>query len=133
MQLETITGRSGLPPPGRVSRVRPGPSLTGPTPMEHASSMNCAGCGREVEAGGSMKIGFRDCCDHCGADLHSCHNCQHHDSAAYNECAEPGAERVSERDRANRCDWFSPGEQAGGDSHASKGPALGNLEALFKK
>ena len=38
-----------------------------------------------------------------------CLNCRFHDPNAYNECRESSAERVRERDRANRCEYFSPG------------------------
>jgi hypothetical protein len=95
--------------------------------------MNCASCGFEVESGGATKIGFRECCDRCGGDLHSCLNCLHHDPSAYNECVEPSAERVSQRDRANRCDWFAPGEGSGGDGSATNGKSMSDLDALFKK
>lgn len=76
-------------------------------------------------------MGFRDCCA-CGADLHVCRNCSHHDPAAYNECREPNAERVGDRDRANRCDYFvaREGTAKGGSSPLNPRDALENL---FKK
>ena len=49
----------------------------------------------------------------CGADLHVCVQCRHHDPGAYNECRETNAEPVRDRDRANRCDWFAPGAAPG--------------------
>lgn len=94
--------------------------------------MRCHACQHAVDVGPSDRIGFRDECETCRADLHVCLNCQHHDPSAYNECREPQAERVSDRDRANRCDYFRPATDgsapgtAGGDSRAA-------LEALFKK
>ena len=76
-------------------------------------------------------MGFRDACA-CGADLHVCRNCSHHDPAAYNECREPNAERVGDRDRANRCDYFVPrATAAAGGSSAPK--PRDALENLFKK
>ncbi len=77
------------------------------------------------------RVGFRDACESCRADLHVCRNCRHHDPAAYNECREPNAERVGDRDRANRCDYFSPGEGATGSSPADRSKA--QIDALFRK
>ena len=92
-------------------------------------AMHCFSCGRERALGSGDRIGFRDACD-CGANLHVCRNCAHHDPAAYNECREPGAERVADRDRANRCEWFVPRE---GPPAPSAAPGRAALDALFKK
>ena len=72
-------------------------------------------------------------CSSCGADLHVCRNCSHHDPAAYNECREPQAERVGERERANRCDWFAPGDAAASGLAAEQTRAKSGLDALFRK
>ena len=95
--------------------------------------MNCFACGRAVEVASGERVGFRDECEHCSADLHVCRNCAHHDPAAYNECRESSAERVDDRERANRCEWFRPGTadaRARGEEHD---PARSALDALFKK
>ncbi len=77
-------------------------------------------------------MGRRDECPKCRADLHSCKNCQHYDRAAYNECKEPQADRVQEKDRSNFCDYFTP--RSGGPSAADKQKDLrAAAEALFKK
>jgi hypothetical protein len=92
--------------------------------------MRCFQCDRSIELKAGERVGFRDSCDGCRSDLHVCRNCAHHDPAAYNECREPNAERVGDRERANRCDYFTPGERAGGKaSDRSKSP----LDALFRK
>jgi len=93
--------------------------------------MRCFSCGRQVALAAGERVGFRDACDGCRADLHVCRNCRHHDPSAYNECREPNAERVGERERANRCDYFAPGDAAG---KPPGGGAGGNpLDALFRK
>ncbi len=94
--------------------------------------MHCFGCGAAIELAAGDRVGFRDSCEACGVDLHICRNCTHHDPAAYNECREPNAERVSERDRANRCDYFSPGS-GGGSVENGQDKARADLENLFKK
>ena len=94
--------------------------------------MNCAACNCEIAVAPGERIGFRDTCEGCDADLHSCVNCAHYDPGAYNDCRESSAEYVADRDRANRCDWFQPGGRAGGDG-SEHARALGDLDALFKK
>ena len=81
------------------------------------------------------RVGFRDVCSACDADLHVCLNCLHYDRSAYNQCRESNAEWVSDRERANRCDYFALGDAAGGsaDAEAQRGQARGSLDALFKK
>jgi hypothetical protein len=91
--------------------------------------MNCHACNAPIEMAAGERVGFRDSCDRCDADLHVCLCCAHHDPSAYNECREAGSERVSQRDRANRCDWFAPGGMGAGGREES----LSDLEALFKK
>jgi len=95
--------------------------------------MQCNACGAAIELRSSERIGTRDTCATCSADLHSCVNCGFHDPSAYNECREPNAERVNERSRGNRCDYFSPGEQGGGEAEARRSAAVADLDALFKK
>lgn len=94
--------------------------------------MHCAACHRELVVAPGERVGFRETCEGCDADLHSCVNCAHYDPGAYNDCREPGAERVDDRERANRCDWFQPGEGAGGDG-GQRDASLAALDALFQK
>lgn len=94
--------------------------------------MHCSACGRELVLRAGQRVGFREACA-CGADLHVCRNCAHHDPSAYNECREPSAERVGDRERANRCDYFSPREGPAGASGSQGGADRAALENLFKK
>lgn len=93
--------------------------------------MQCFSCGAPIELASGARVGFRDECDRCGSDLHACRNCAHHDPTAYNACRESSAERVSDPERANRCDYFQPGEGPRGDD--PKPDARAALDALFKK
>jgi hypothetical protein len=81
-------------------------------------------------------IGRSARCTGCGADLRCCLDCRFYDTSSYNECAEPSAERVLEKDRANFCDYFSPGAGARGGATPSAAPPsdkLSDLEKLFRK
>ncbi|MBW2421220.1 MAG: hypothetical protein JRH19_21945 [Deltaproteobacteria bacterium] len=95
--------------------------------------MRCASCNAAIDLAQGERVGFRDSCDSCRADLHICQNCEFHDPSAYNECREPGAERVGDPERANRCDWFQPGDRAGGAGSDARTGALSELDSLFKK
>jgi len=94
--------------------------------------VRCVGCNREISLGPGERVGFRDACEGCDTDLHSCVHCAHYEPGAYNDCREPSAERVGDRERANRCDWFQPGG-GGGARDSARGAALASLDSLFKK
>jgi hypothetical protein len=95
--------------------------------------MHCVACGHEHALASGERIAYRDTCARCGADLHSCRHCAQHDPGAYNECREPGAERIADRERANRCEWFTPPTGRGaGDGPDARPRALDALQALFR-
>jgi ribosome-binding protein aMBF1 (putative translation factor) len=94
------------------------------------NKLNCFSCGKEIPLLGNL--GRRDECPFCHADMHVCKNCQHYDPKVYNECKEPQADRVQERDRANFCDYFLIGTGAGGTGNSAD-QLKAAAEALFKK
>jgi hypothetical protein len=94
------------------------------------ASLNCFSCGKEVQVLG--RVGRRDECPACHADVHVCKNCEFYDPKVYNECRETTAEVVREKDRANYCDFFDP--RKGSSGATSKADLLrAQAEALFKK
>jgi hypothetical protein len=96
-----------------------------------AITLQCFSCHKELSFS-DAKIGFREECMHCRADVHVCKNCNFYDPKAYNECREPQADVVREKDRANYCEYFSP--RAPGISPTDSKAALrAAAEALFKK
>jgi hypothetical protein len=95
--------------------------------------MRCFSCNQPVEVRAGERVGFSDCCAHCDADLHVCRNCRFHDPSAYNECRESSAEPVRERDRANRCEYFSPGDHEGDRGDSARETPRSALDDLFKK
>ncbi len=54
------------------------------------------------------KVSRRDECSGCGADLRCCRNCRYFDPSKNNQCAEPSADWVSDKEIPNFCDWFEP-------------------------
>ncbi len=92
----------------------------------------CHHCGKEIVVEGIT--GRRDTCPFCLADLHCCRNCGFYDPGSYNQCREPQAERVLEKDRSNFCDYFRFADSpARAPSSGGTGNAKEKLEALFRK
>jgi len=95
--------------------------------------MRCFACDDSIELAAGERVGFRDSCDRCGGDLHVCRNCSHHDPGCYNECRESSSERVGDRERANRCEYFVPSDRGGGEAAAAAEAGKARLEDLFRK
>jgi hypothetical protein len=89
---------------------------------------SCYGCGATLRFDGP--VGRRTTCPECDADLHRCLNCRHYDQSAGNECREPQAERVVDKDALNACDLFQLGDGAPRRKRPSRA-ARDQLRALF--
>ncbi|MBI5346255.1 MAG: hypothetical protein HZB76_03850 [Chlamydiae bacterium] len=68
--------------------------------------MYCFKCKKKLDT--PKKVGFRDSCLYCGADLHVCKNCRHYAPGKPNDCNVPNTEFVKDRERFNFCEDFSP-------------------------
>jgi hypothetical protein len=88
----------------------------------------CYGCGAELAFDGP--IGRRTTCPECDADLHRCLNCRHYDTSAGNECREPHAERIVDKESSCACELFQLGDGAPRRRHRSD-DARNRLAALF--
>ena len=64
----------------------------------------CFHCRRTLAL--ESQVSRQDQCPHCGSDLHCCVNCEFYDKFAHNRCREPQAEYVSDREKANFCEYF---------------------------
>lgn len=97
--------------------------------MSYEHGGNCWYCAKQLTP---LDYGREDTCTQCGRDTKVCKGCQFYDKNAHNECREPQAERVLDKERSNFCDYFKPGmplSQASSTRDAMKSAA----EALFKK
>ncbi len=92
---------------------------------------HCQSCGAAIATEGS--IGRRDVCGSCDAELHACVQCRFYDPAASNQCREPQAERVQDKERGNFCEFFQLAKGKGGGQRSAADDAKAKLEALFKK
>jgi len=91
----------------------------------------CHQCGHDI--GRLERVGRRDTCLHCGADLHCCLNCAFYDAVRHNQCREPQAERQVDKTAGNFCEYFSfrRGPRTGVAGPSAR--ARAQLAALFAK
>ena len=79
-----------------------------------------------------LPLSRRSECRACGAELHVCRLCENYDPKLAGSCQEDRAEEVSDKERANFCDYFSPQPDAYHPRDDSeKLLARAQLEALF--
>jgi hypothetical protein len=90
----------------------------------------CHACGKEIRV--KERVGRRDICPHCEAELRCCLNCAFYDLHYANACREPNADLVEEKDRGNYCEYFSYNTEVK-KQEIAKQNARAQLEALFKK
>jgi hypothetical protein len=58
--------------------------------------------------------------------------CHFYDVKAYNECKEPMADRITDKEKANFCDYFKIGTPQN-DAEKQRQEMLAKAAALFKK
>ena len=90
----------------------------------------CHRCGVEVAL---ERIGVRDVCGKCRAYLHCCRNCEFYERGAHNDCREPNAELVAEKEDGNFCEYFHFSSARHAESTHPSNDARAKLERLFKK
>ncbi|MCP4136678.1 MAG: hypothetical protein GY754_37255 [bacterium] len=91
----------------------------------------CYNCNKELTM--DPKVGVREACPACDADLHVCRNCMFYEPGSYNNCRENRAERVVDKEKYNYCDYFSfkksnPNQKETGKKDDSKN----KFDSLFK-
>ncbi len=97
--------------------------------MEH--KIACYRCGGSLSEL-SLPFSRQDECPHCGVYLHVCKMCRNYDPAVPRQCREDGAEDVTEKDRVNFCDFYTPDERAFDPARKSAADAAEQqLAALF--
>ena len=93
--------------------------------------MICHACQKDIELT-DKKASFREECPHCDADAHVCLNCEFYDAGSYNECKETSADRVVDKEKNNRCEYFRPGGKEAGEGLREAELAKKKLEEMFK-
>lgn len=70
-------------------------------------------------------------CPHCRAQLHVCRMCVFFAADAPQQCREPVADPVSDKQRANFCGYFQLNPQAGTNAPERDAASRRELDALF--
>lgn len=77
----------------------------------------CWKCGKPID--NQSFIGRDTVCPSCGNYLRACKNCRFYEPSSHYECHETVDERVSDKESANFCDYFSVKTSFGGNSTSS--------------
>ena len=99
--------------------------------MNTGAKIHCYACNNPLDIDSGSKILRHDECIHCQTELHCCKMCSFYDSKVYNECREPLAERIVDKEKANFCSYFKIGNKE--QSGPSKDDLISAADALFKK
>ena len=98
--------------------------------MNETVSGTCWHCGGAVYA---QDYGRETNCLACGKPTRVCRNCRWFSRGVANECREPMAERIIDKERANYCEFFDPSMDAGdGAAPSPEEDLLKRAEELFK-
>lgn len=93
--------------------------------------ITCYACSKELKIESHARILKNDECDYCYADLHCCRMCEYYSPSSYNECREPSAERIVEKEKANYCDFYVLNGRAV-DKEEEKNNLNAAADSLFK-
>lgn len=97
-------------------------------------AFSCWKCSQAIDLPPAGRVLSRDACPKCDSDLHSCRNCRFYDPGKHNQCAEPQAEWVRDKEAGNYCDYFSPSPilNAGKRTSSQAEEAKKKFDSLFK-
>jgi hypothetical protein len=91
----------------------------------------CWCCGVELSEF-RLPVSRRDECANCRTEIHVCKQCLFYDARVANACREDRAENVSNKEKANFCDYFKPKADAYKSTSSGKGEqARLKAESLF--
>ena len=94
-------------------------------------TIKCYKCQAPLDIAQGADIGRSEDCPLCHADLRCCKMCVFYDKSSYNECREPTADRILEKEKGNFCDFFKAG--SGGQQGETKDDLMAKANSLFKK
>lgn len=92
-------------------------------------TMICQACGQSLDIGD--RVGRKEDCPFCTADLHACIQCRFYEPGHHNDCRESQAELISEKERANFCGYYEPARKQAGQTKEAKVEADKLWEKMF--
>lgn len=93
-------------------------------------SIVCWRCGASL-AELTLPLSRTDSCRACRAEVHVCRMCRFYDTSKARSCAEPVADDVHDKERANFCGYFEVAAGRHQAKAATSEPGKDALEALF--
>lgn len=97
--------------------------------MTNAVVGRCWHCGQALT---ELDLGREVRCPKCSKAVHACRNCRFFKPGRSNDCLEPIADFVSDKERANFCPYFAPHSSAYGGELADADALREAAELLFK-
>lgn len=93
----------------------------------------CSACDAELPA--DLRVGRETTCPKCDAYLHACVQCRFYEPTLHNQCLEPEADYVGDRQKANFCEFFAlAGTRDSGPAEPKKArPAAANSSSGTKQ
>ncbi len=91
----------------------------------------CWFCGTEAVIPGKITRGAT--CAKCRMALKCCKNCRHFDPSSHNQCREPAAEWVRDKELSNFCEFFDMMETAERPRGVQADDARKRFDSIFKK
>ncbi len=93
-------------------------------------TLDCWKCGAPLDEV-VLPVGRTDYCRACRAEVHVCRMCRFYDLSKAKQCAEPIAEPVLDKERANFCGYFEPVAGRFRPTDTAAASAHAALNALF--
>lgn len=90
----------------------------------------CYNCNKLLEHEAGQKVFRNEDCPQCEVSMRCCRMCKHYDKTTYNECREPVAERIIEKEKSTFCDHFLLA--GAGNGGTDKNSLLDAASSLFK-
>lgn len=92
--------------------------------------MKCCQCKKKLNLVNEQKISRTQECPYCSLSLHSCKMCLYYCQNAYNQCRETSADRITDKEKANFCDYYKLGDPQ--ENNPDKQSILDSANLLFK-
>lgn len=89
--------------------------------------MICYKCKKELK---DISIYRTTECPFCGADLHVCKACKFYSPGSHYDCKETVEDIVTDKERANFCDFFKADENNSSNNADSSASAKANIDAF---
>jgi len=93
--------------------------------------IRCYKCQTTLDLTVSSKVSRQEECPKCFSNIHCCKMCFFYEPKSYNECKEPVAQRIIDKEKNNFCEFFKLTTST--EIHDAKNNILSAADALFKK